>query len=198
MHSHIGEDVKVDRQLVRGIIGLKHRLGMGIWSSHLADELHKPVRKRFQKRSVCAKQVDGIWTADLVDMSPYSISNSSYKYVLTVIDVFSKYGWIVPLRMLILYKKPRPQHYTSDDYSVYKAIVTQFRVRAYPNKRTGFARPCSTWKCKNMLRGMAIHFFCLVHPSNMRILIFLLLMLLVILWRENCPLEILVFYQIVA
>ena len=60
------------------------------------------------------------------------------------------------LRMLILYKKPQPQHYTSDDYSVYKAIVAQTRVRAYPNKRTGSARPRSTWKWKHMLRGMAI------------------------------------------
>ena len=89
---------KVDRQLVRGIIGLKHRLGMGMWSSQLADELHKPVRRRFQKRSVFAKQVDDIWTADLVDMSPYSRSNSGYKHLLTVIDIFSKYGWIVSLK----------------------------------------------------------------------------------------------------
>ena len=58
---------KVDRQLVRGIIGLKHRLGMGMWSSQLVDELHKPVRRRFQKRSVFAKQADDNWTADLVD-----------------------------------------------------------------------------------------------------------------------------------
>ena len=90
---------KMDRQLARGIIGLKNRLGMGVhWSSQLADELHKPVRRRFQKRSVFAKQVDNIWTADLVDMSSYSRSNSGYKYLLTVIDVFSKYGWIVPLK----------------------------------------------------------------------------------------------------
>ena len=60
------------------------------------------------------------------------------------------------MRMLILYKKPRPQHYTSEDYSVYKAIVAQTRVRAYPNKRTGSARPRSTWKWKHMLSGMAI------------------------------------------
>ena len=86
---------KMDRQLVRGTIGLKHRLGMGVhWSSQLADELHNPVRKHYQKRSVFAKQVDDIWTADLVDMSPYSRSNSCYKYLLTVIDAFSKYGWI--------------------------------------------------------------------------------------------------------
>ena len=91
---------KMDRQLVRGIIGLKHGLGMGVHrSSRLADELHKPARKHYQKRSVFAKQVDGIWTADLVDMSSYSRSTSDYKYLLTVIDVFSKYGWIVPLKI---------------------------------------------------------------------------------------------------
>ena len=67
-----GRREKVDRQLIRGNIGVKHRLGMGIWGSQLVDELHKPVRKRFQKRSVFAKQVDDIWTADLVDMSPSS------------------------------------------------------------------------------------------------------------------------------
>ena len=60
------------------------------------------------------------------------------------------------LRMLILYKKPRPHHYTNDDYSVYKTIVAQTRVTAYPNKRTGSARPRSTWKWKHMLSGMAI------------------------------------------
>ena len=60
------------------------------------------------------------------------------------------------LRMLILYKKPRHQHYTSNDYSVYRAIVAHTRVRAYPNKCTGSARPRSTWKWKHMLRGMAI------------------------------------------
>ena len=70
---------------------------MGVnWSSQLADELHKPVRKHYQKRSVFAKQVDDIWTAVLVDMSPYLRSNSGNKYLLTVIDVFSKYEWIVP------------------------------------------------------------------------------------------------------
>ena len=96
--SRGGREV-MDRQLVRSIIGLKHRLIMGVhWSSQLADELHKPVRNHYQKRSVFAKQIDDIWAADLVDMSPYSRSNSGYKYLLTVIDVFSKYGWVVPLK----------------------------------------------------------------------------------------------------
>ena len=82
-----GRREKVDKQLARGIIGLKHRLGMVMhWSSQLADELHNPARRRFQKRSVYAKQVDDIWTADLVDTSPYARSNSDYKYLPTVID----------------------------------------------------------------------------------------------------------------
>ena len=94
-----GRREKVDRQLVRSIIGLEHRLGLDIhWSNQQANELHKPVRIRFDKRTVFAKQVDDIWTADLVDMSSFSKSNKSYKYLLTVIDLFSKYGWIVPLK----------------------------------------------------------------------------------------------------
>ena len=48
------------------------------------------------------------------------------------------------------------QHYTSDDYSVYKAIVAQTRVKAYTNKRTGSAHPRSTWKWKHMRSGIAI------------------------------------------
>ena len=88
----------VDRQLVRGIIGLKHKLGMSVWRSQLTDELHKSVRRKFAKRHVFAKQIDDIWAADLVDMSSFSRTNKGYKFLWTVIDVYSKYGWIVPLK----------------------------------------------------------------------------------------------------
>ena len=81
----------VDRQRVRSIIGLKHKLGMSVWSSRLAGELHKPVRRRLEKRHVFTKQI-------LVDMSSFSRSNEGYKFLLTVIDVYRKYGWIVPLK----------------------------------------------------------------------------------------------------
>ena len=43
-------------------------------------------------------KIDDIWTADLVDMQKLSRDNKDYKYLLTVIDVFSKYGWIEPLK----------------------------------------------------------------------------------------------------
>ena len=88
----------VDRQLVKSIIGLKHKLGMGAWCSLLADELHKPVRRRFEKRHVFVKQIDDIWAADSVDVSSFSRSSRGYKFLLTMIDVYSKYGWIAPLK----------------------------------------------------------------------------------------------------
>ena len=96
-----GRREKVDRLLVRSIIGVKHKLGMRVWSNQLANELHKPVRKRFDKRSVFDKQVDDTWAVVLVDMSSFFRSNKGYKFLLTVIDVYSKYGWIVPLKTKI-------------------------------------------------------------------------------------------------
>ena len=92
----------MDRKPVRSIIGLKHRMGLSMhWSNQLANELHKSLRRRFDKCTVFAKQVDDIWSADLVDMSSYSRSNKGNKYLLTVIDICSKYGWIVPLKTKI-------------------------------------------------------------------------------------------------
>ena len=86
-----GRREKVDRQLVRSIIGLKHRLGLGVhWTNQLENEFHKAIRRQFDNCTVFAKQVDDIWTADLVDMSPFSRPNKGYKYILTVIDVLSK------------------------------------------------------------------------------------------------------------
>ena len=41
--------------------------------------------------------IDEIWAADLVEMQKFSKWNKGVKYLLMVIDVFSKYGWIKPL-----------------------------------------------------------------------------------------------------
>ena len=67
------------------------------WAQQLAEELHKPIRRNFTKRRVFAKGVDEIWAADLVEMQRFSDWNKGIKYLLMVIDVFSKFGWIEPL-----------------------------------------------------------------------------------------------------
>ena len=68
------------------------------WTNTLADELHKPVRTNFPKRYVFVRNVDDIWGADLIDMRALSKANDDFKYVVMVIDVFSKYGWAVPIK----------------------------------------------------------------------------------------------------
>ena len=68
------------------------------WSQQLADELHKPITRNFQKRSVVSNGIDEIWAADLVEMQKFSKWNKGIKYLLMVIGVFSKYGWIRGLK----------------------------------------------------------------------------------------------------
>ena len=67
------------------------------WSQQLANELHKPITRNFQKRLVISNGIDEIWAADLVEMQKFSKWNKGIKYLMAVIDVFSKYGWIKPL-----------------------------------------------------------------------------------------------------
>lgn len=62
----------------------------------LVEELHKPVRKNFRRRKVVIKGIDDLFQADLVDMSAYSNQNRGFKFLLTVIDTFSKYAWLIP------------------------------------------------------------------------------------------------------
>lgn len=68
------------------------------WSTPFSRELHKPIRKRFSRRRVVSLSVDSIWGADLIDVQKYSRMNKGIKYILVVIDIFSKYAWAYPLR----------------------------------------------------------------------------------------------------
>lgn len=64
----------------------------------LVDELHKPARRNYLRRHVDIRGLDETWQADLVDMSAYASKNSGYKFLLTVIDIFSKYAWAVAIK----------------------------------------------------------------------------------------------------
>ena len=78
---------------------LTEKDGSGIqWTNSMANELHKPVRKKFLKRFVFVRHVDDIWGADLVELPTLSKKNSGFRYILMVIDIFSKFGWSVPLK----------------------------------------------------------------------------------------------------
>jgi len=58
----------------------------------LVNELHAAVRRNFLRRCVIVWGYDDLWQADLIEMRPYTQFNRSYHYILTVIDVLSKYA----------------------------------------------------------------------------------------------------------
>ena len=64
----------------------------------LADELHKPIIRKFLKRKVYSSFRDDILGVDLADMQSLSKQNKGIKYFLCAIDLFSKYTWIVPIK----------------------------------------------------------------------------------------------------
>ena len=67
-------------------------------SSILADELHKPIIRKFNKRKVYSQFKDNIWRVDLADMQSLSRKNKGIKYLLCAIDLYSKYAFVIPLK----------------------------------------------------------------------------------------------------
>ena len=68
------------------------------FTDELAEELYKPVTWKFQRRRFNVNGIDEISAADLIDMQAFSKDNNGIKYFLTVIDIFSKFVWIIPLK----------------------------------------------------------------------------------------------------
>ena len=68
------------------------------YHEQLADELHKPIIRKCKKRTVYSRFKDNIRGADLADMQLISKLNKGFKFLLCVIDIFSKYAWDVPLK----------------------------------------------------------------------------------------------------
>lgn len=64
----------------------------------IAYELHAPARKNYVRRHVNVYGKNDLWQADLVEMIPHSRLNKGFKYILCVIDCFTKYAWTVPLK----------------------------------------------------------------------------------------------------
>ena len=69
-----------------------------IMQKNLIYALHKPVRVRYGTNPTVANSIDHQWAADLADMKNLSRYNQGVKYLLTVVDVLSKYAWVVPMK----------------------------------------------------------------------------------------------------
>ena len=67
-------------------------------NQQLANELDKPIIRKFKKRKVYSSFKDNIWGVDLVDMQLISKYNNGIRYILCSIDFLCKCAWVVPLK----------------------------------------------------------------------------------------------------
>ena len=59
----------------------------------------KPPKKYYATNKTNVYYIDDIWSLDILDLKDYGLENNrGYRYVLVIIDNFSKYGWTVPLK----------------------------------------------------------------------------------------------------
>ena len=64
------------------------------------DEIFSnPPKKIYPTNKSTIKSIDDTWSSDLLDMNDYGIKNNKgYRYILVVVDKFSKFGWTIPLK----------------------------------------------------------------------------------------------------
>ena len=60
--------------------------------------LHRQARRRYSTRKYIVHKIDEQWQADLADMSLIAGENHGNHFILTVIDMFSRYAWARPLK----------------------------------------------------------------------------------------------------
>ena len=98
---------RFDKSIVEKFINSKVNFGLVAsikakkiikFTDELAEELYKPVSRKCQRMRVNVNSIDEILAADLIDMQAFSKDNNGIKYSLTVIDIFSKKNWIIPLK----------------------------------------------------------------------------------------------------
>lgn len=64
----------------------------------IVNEIHRNVQHNFKRRRVIMYGINDLLQADLVEMIPYHKENKQFRYLLTVINVFSKFAWAIPLK----------------------------------------------------------------------------------------------------
>ena len=69
------------------------------WLSHQDTyTLHKPIRRHFQRRTTITGGINQQFQADLIDMRNLKDANNGFSYLVTCLDVFSKFAWAIPIK----------------------------------------------------------------------------------------------------
>ena len=132
-----------------GITGITHQEVKDWLTTQLTYTLHKPIRRHSGgSRRVFVTKIDEQWQADLVEMGQFAGENGGVRYLLTVIDILSKYAWAVPIKTK-----------TGDDVlKAMKGIIKESGRR--PDKlQTDEGREFTNKKMQDFLESTGIHWF---------------------------------------
>lgn len=121
-------------------------------SGELTYTLHKPSRRRFKRNPILVSAIDEQWQADLVDMQDHQKSNKNYKYFITIIDIFSKYAWVVPLK-------------NKSAKSILEAFKLVFKQRIPTKLQTDQGKEFDNKLLSNYLKNSMVQFFTAKNPD---------------------------------
>lgn len=114
----------------------------------VVNELHKAARKNFPRRHVILKGLNDLIQADLVEMIPYAQKNKGNRYILNVINAFSKFAWAQPVKRknakdvasamekILLEMKTKPKNLQTDlggefYNKEFKELTDKFKINHY-------------------------------------------------------------------
>ena len=106
-----------------------------------------PRRRNFNRRPTYANDIDHIWQADLADMRKVKTTNGGFTFILTCIDIFSKYAWAIPVK-------------NKTGKNIIEAFKEIFKDNRYPKKlQTDKGTEFLNRPFQNFLKTNNIHFY---------------------------------------
>lgn len=117
------------------------------WLTHeLTYTLHKQPRWNFRRAPCIVSSVDEQWQADLADMQAISRQNRGFRYILTIIDMFSKYAFAIPLK-------------NKFGKTLVRAFQSVFAERVPQKLQTDQGTEFDNKLMRRYLKDMGVHYF---------------------------------------
>ena len=95
------------RALAANVAGVSRDKVRAFLAAQQAYTLHRPARRHYKRNPTYTSGIDRQWQADLADMRAIADENDGARYILTVVDVFSKYAWAVPINKKMQQRPPQ-------------------------------------------------------------------------------------------